>query len=93
MNKDAFLPRFVSGLAGTSAKYIASSNHHTAIVNSEGYLYVCGSSLHGKLGIENLMKTYINKFQLVPFFSKRKVKQVACSDYHTLCLLEDCSVY
>lgn len=54
---------------------------------------VSGSSLHGKLGIENLQKTNINKFQVVPSLHKKKVRQVACGDYHTLCLLEDGTVY
>ena len=30
---------------------------------------------------------------MVPRLSSRKVKQVACGDYHTLCLLEDKTVY
>lgn len=29
----------------------------------------------------------------MPALAKRKVKQVACGDYHTLCLLEDSTVY
>lgn len=31
--KDAYLPRFVSGLKGVVAKYIASSNHHSAMIS------------------------------------------------------------
>ena len=34
--KDALLPRFVTGLKGNNAKYIASSNHHTALVTTDG---------------------------------------------------------
>jgi alpha-tubulin suppressor-like RCC1 family protein len=54
---------------------------------------VCGSSLHGKLGIEGINKTNINKLQIVPSLMKKRIKQVACGDYHTLCLTEDCIVY
>jgi alpha-tubulin suppressor-like RCC1 family protein len=91
--KDVLVPRFISGLKGFTARWIASSNHHTAIVTQEGMLMVCGSSLHGKLGIEGLNKTNINKLLSVPALAKRKVKQVACGDYNTLCLLEDSTVY
>lgn len=72
--KDALLPRYIQGLPSSSAKWIASSNHHSAIVSSDGQLFVCGSSLHGKLGIESLNKTNINKFMLVPQLQKRRVK-------------------
>jgi alpha-tubulin suppressor-like RCC1 family protein len=63
--KDALLPRFVTGIKGYTAKWISSSNHHTALVTQEGLLLVSGSSLHGKLGIDGMTKTNINKFQLV----------------------------
>ena len=91
--KDVLVPRFLTGLKGSSARWITSSNHHTALITSEGLLMVCGSSLHGKLGIENLNKTNTNKLMPVPILMKRRVKQVACGDYHTLSLCEDCTVY
>jgi hypothetical protein len=61
-------------MKGYTAKCISSSNHHTALITSEGTLIVSGSSLHGKLGIEGLSKTNINKFQIVPALAKRKAK-------------------
>lgn len=91
--KDALLPRFVSGVKGHAAKWVSSSNHHTALVTLEGLLLVSGSSLHGKLGLEGLNKTNINRFQVVQSLSKKQVKQVACGDYNTLCLTEDGTVY
>lgn len=63
--KDALLPRFVTGVRGHSAKCISSSNHHSALVTPEGLLLVSGSSLHGKLGLDGVNKTNINKFQVV----------------------------
>ncbi len=63
--KDALLPRFVTGVKSFSAKCISSSNHHTALVTFEGQLLVSGSTLHGKLGLEGVSKTNINKFQIV----------------------------
>jgi len=62
-------------------------------VTFEGQLLVTGSTLHGKLGLEGVNKTNINKFQLVASLSKKKVKQVSCGDYHTLALTEDGTVY
>jgi alpha-tubulin suppressor-like RCC1 family protein len=47
----------------------------------------------GKLGIEDLTSTAVLVFQPVPSLISRKVKQVACGDYHTLCLLQDGTVY
>ena len=91
--KDALLPRFVTGVKGHTAKWISSSNHHTALVTLEGLLLVSGSSLHGKLGLEGMNKTNINRFQVVQSLSKKKVKQVSCGDYHTLCLTDDGTVY
>ena len=52
-----------------------------------------GSTLHGKLGLDGVNKTNINKFQIVTALSKKKVKQVSCGDYHTLALTEDGTVY
>lgn len=93
--KDALLPRFVTGIKnGSCARWLASSNHHTAMVTVDGCLFVCGSSLHGKLGLEgNINKTNINRFQLVLGLTKKKVKQVACGDYNTLALTEEGTVY
>jgi RCC1 and BTB domain-containing protein len=91
--KDALLPRFVTGVKSYSAKCISSSNHHTALVTHEGQLLMSGSTLHGKLGLDGVNKTNINKFQIVTSLSKKKVKQVACGDYHTLALTEDGTVY
>jgi len=34
--KDALLPRFVTGVKGLSAKWISSSNHHTAMITQDG---------------------------------------------------------
>jgi hypothetical protein len=62
-------------------------------VSQDGGLFICGSSLHGKLGIDNLKNLKLSKFQLVPTLSNRRVSQVACGDYHTICLLDDSSVY
>jgi len=60
--KDSLQPRYAVGLKGLPAKCVASSNTHTAVVTQDGGLFVCGSALHGKLGIENMKNLKISKF-------------------------------
>ncbi len=40
---------------------------------------------------------HVTKFYMVPLFEglkvPKKVKQVACGDYHTLCLVDDGTVF
>ncbi|EGR33218.1 hypothetical protein IMG5_058940 [Ichthyophthirius multifiliis] len=74
-------------------KQISTSQNHSSCVSSNGDLYVCGSALHGKLGLENLTMANINKFQILTALKGIKVLQVACGDYHTLALTENDQVY
>lgn len=53
---------------------------------------MCGSALHGKLGIPDLQATHLSKFIRIPE-PKKFVTQVACGDYHNLALTEDGVVY
>jgi RCC1 and BTB domain-containing protein len=62
------------------------------LVNSDGLLYVTGSLLHDKLGLDKDV-TNIFKFQVQPYLQSMKVKQVACGAYHTLALIENGDVY
>jgi RCC1 and BTB domain-containing protein len=80
-------------LKGRKVKWVSSGAQHSAVVTDEGELLVCGSYLHGKLGIEGLTSVNISVFQPVTALHGLKVKQVECGDYHTLCLLEDGVVY
>jgi alpha-tubulin suppressor-like RCC1 family protein len=41
---------------------ISSGSHHSALVTKYGEIFVCGSSLHGKLGISDIDVTNLNKF-------------------------------
>jgi len=89
------VPGWVQGLKATGVKSISSSNNHSAIVTSDGQVLACGSKLHGKLGADSSSKKFISKFQplMLGDLSRKKAKQVACGDYHTLILTEDCSVF
>ena len=87
------LPRPVKCLKGKNVVWISSGAQHSAVVTRTGELLVCGSYLHGKLGLENLREVNVTIFKQIPAFVGKAVRQVACGDYHTLCLLEDGSVY
>eukprot|EP00743_Colponemidia_sp_Colp-15_P006387 GILK01006874.1.p1 GENE.GILK01006874.1~~GILK01006874.1.p1 ORF type:complete len:663 (+),score=97.84 GILK01006874.1:45-2033(+) len=91
--KEVLEPKPVKGLKGRRIEFIAPGGQHTAAILDNGQLIICGSALHGKLGIEGLFVTAVLKFQPVSLVAKTRVRQVACGDYHTLCLLEDSSVY
>ncbi len=90
---NALVPRGVRGLKGKRVKWLSSGAQHSGVVTSEGELFVSGSYLHGKLGIEGLTKVNITTFQPVPGLQGMKVRQVECGDYHTLCLLDSGDVY
>ena len=52
---------------------------------------MCGSHLHGKLGLPSQGIIHLTKFTQVSL--PIRAKSVACGDYHTLCLAEDGRVY
>ena len=54
---------------------------------------MCGSNLHEKLGLEGITTGSKKSFKPVTLLSHVKIIQVACGDYHTLCLMEDGQVY
>ncbi len=90
---NALIPRGVRGLKGRRARWVSSGAQHSAVVTEGGELLVCGSYLHGKLGIEGLTKVNVTIFQPITSLLQERVKQVECGDYHTLCLLENGLVY
>jgi alpha-tubulin suppressor-like RCC1 family protein len=45
-----------------SAIHISSGSNHSALVTKIGELFVCGSALHGKLGITSINTTSIQRF-------------------------------
>ena len=92
-NKDSYLPIPAKGVKNKNIVHVSSGGQHSACIDNQGRLYICGSYLHGKLGIEDLTTISLQAFTLVPSLKDYIVIQVACGDYHTLCLLEDGSVY
>ena len=85
-SKYANQPQPSKGFKGI-IKQIASARTHTAIVNGDSYIYMAGSLLFGKIGINSQVNNF-REFHYHTEMSKHKVKKVACGDYHTLALTE-----
>ena len=62
---------------------------HTAFIDFDGNMYMCGSNEYGELGLRSPDK--IGTPILVPFSSR--VKEVACGVFYTLVLTEEGDVY
>ena len=90
--RDQLQPRAIANhLEGGSARHIASGSHHTVVVSKSGDVYVCGSHLHGKLGLPSQGIIHLTK--LTHLNLPVRAKSVACGDYHTMCLTEEGHVY
>lgn len=68
------------------AHEIASGGNHTAIVDGEGRLWVCGNALVGKLGLPDITTADITTFRKCDFFYGERVVSVSCGEFHTMCL-------
>lgn len=86
------LPTNVVQLQDFPIKQFACSNSHTVLMTTAGDIHVSGGTLHGKLGMEGIEKSSLNKFHVVTQIEDYKVKQVACSDYLTICTLDNGNV-
>lgn len=91
--RDTFHPEAIRGMKNKQIVSVSSGGQHSACIDSAGTIYVCGSYLHGKLGIEDLSTISILSFKPIKSLQTKKIKQVSCGDYHTLCLTDDGQVY
>ena len=85
------VPKSVKKVSEIEVSWVSSSGHHSGMVSSGGEVYLCGSGLHGKLGVET-MNPNVLRLTRLQLERETVVRGVACGDYHTLCLLEDGSV-
>jgi alpha-tubulin suppressor-like RCC1 family protein len=88
-----FYPSGIKEPKNRKSFQIAVGATHTAILTTEGYLYMVGSTLHGKIGIHGLPYNNVIKPKLFPISKERCVTEVQCSEFHTLCLFEDGEVF
>jgi len=89
--KSTYLPTPPKGVKGF-ARIIATARKHTALLNHQGEVYMTGSLLFGKLGIESKVNNF-REFHLQQSMNQYYVKKVACGDYHTLALTDNGKVF
>jgi prophage antirepressor-like protein len=72
---------------------VCSGGKHTAIITKEGKIYVCGTDVLGLLGFENKKWKEQHKFQKLSSLDLEYITQVACAEFHSLCLTNEGFVY
>lgn len=90
---DVAMPERVRGLPKTKVVNLSSGGKHTGAVTDDGRLWMCGSNLHDKLGLEGITTGSKKSFKPVELLAAVAVTQVACGDYHTLALSDQGEVY
>lgn len=88
-NRNVFSPETAKLPFSGSPVQITSGGSHSAAIDSEGRLYLCGNNVNSKLGLEKITSTSLNSFRIFPQSNKKAVVQVECGEFHTICLLED----
>jgi alpha-tubulin suppressor-like RCC1 family protein len=81
-------PTGIKGFNKNGILLVSSGKTHTAIIDENQNVFVMGSNLHEKLGID--LVNVINKSRPtpLPLAQMEKLQQVVCGDYHTLALTE-----
>lgn len=67
------MPERVRGLPKVRAIQISSGAKHTGIVTEDGKLWMCGSNLHDKLGLEGITTGSKKSFKPVEILNSIKV--------------------
>jgi len=87
------MPERVKGLPKMKVVHLSSGAKHSGAVTEDGRLWMCGSNLHDKLGLEGITTGSKKSFKPVELLNHVKIKQVACGDYHTLALTDQGNVF
>jgi alpha-tubulin suppressor-like RCC1 family protein len=69
----ALMPERVRGLPKVKVSHISSGGKHTGIVTQDGKLWMCGSNLHDKLGLEGITTGSKKTFKPVELMSQYQV--------------------
>uniref|UniRef100_A0A7S4BU65 BTB domain-containing protein n=1 Tax=Chrysotila carterae TaxID=13221 RepID=A0A7S4BU65_CHRCT len=98
-------PRRVDALEGRTIVSIACAESHNLALDADGRVWAWGSAEHGRLGIaetdalpsDPYDTTTLHKIQPVPTvvcgLQGKRVTQLACADFHSLCLTEQGDVW
>jgi alpha-tubulin suppressor-like RCC1 family protein len=95
-SQNIYIPAAPKSLKGIT-KQIVSARSHTALLTTEGKIYVCGSLLFGRLGIPTKTAKVNNYREFRPLNDRNLVNQrivkLACGDFHTLALTDNGLIY
>ncbi len=72
---------------------MCSGGKHTAIVTRDGKIMVCGTDVLGLLGNDNKKWKEQHRFQKLNTLDTEFVIDVACAEFHSLCLTREGHVY
>lgn len=61
------------GVKGKLIKSISSGANHSALVTTEGEIFICGSYLHGKLGLPELRQDMVKKFTPLTLLRQKRI--------------------
>ena len=67
------MPERVRGIQASKIVQISSGGKHTGAVTEEGKLFMCGSNLHDKLGLEGITTGSKRVFKPVELLENIKV--------------------
>ena len=67
------MPEKVRGLPKVRVQQLSSGGKHTGIVTADGKLYMCGSNLHDKLGLEGITTGSKKTFKPVELLNQYKI--------------------
>jgi E3 ubiquitin-protein ligase HERC4 len=90
---DVLEPTPIKSLHNLVIVQACSGGKHTALVTKDGKIYVCGTDVLGLLGNENKKWKEQHKFQKLNVLDSEYITQVACAEFHSLCLTHEGSVY
>lgn len=74
-------------------KFISSGGKHSAILLENGSLYLCGTDVLNLLGTDNIKWKEQHKFLKMTLLENENFTQIACAEFHTLCLNEKGEVF
>lgn len=81
-----------SGIGSMRAQAIVLGRNHSAMLTTEGRVFVWGAASFGRLGIQDAPKNQYFPVE-IPAFRTIPIHSLCSGDFHMLALAHDCSVY
>jgi alpha-tubulin suppressor-like RCC1 family protein len=85
-------PVDTSRLAGGRADTVVCGRNHSAMVTTEGRVFVWGAATFGRLGLAETSRSQPAPIELATFRNV-PIHSIAAGDFHMLALGHDCAVY